>query len=147
MANLPEGWLSAGLERAAAERQGLIEALGLAVRERDRARILAGQETVARREAERELDTIRRLIAGELVDPAEHESGAVYGLRATLGALDRAEQDRDALRTELRAREWLDETGLAVIACPGLIFVGLVDGVAFAYASYTSAARACGWEG
>lgn len=93
MAYLPRGWLAAGLEQAAAEHKGLIEALSLAGRERDEAR-----------------------------------------------------KERDALRTELRAREWLDEQGVAVIVTPGFIFVG-IDGVAFAYASYAAAARALGWEG
>lgn len=65
----------------------------------------------------------------------------------------KVQAERDALRTELRAREWLDEQGVAVIVTPGFIFgtpgfifVG-IDGVAFAYASYASAARALGWEG
>lgn len=140
MADFPRGWLADGLERAAAERQGLIEALGLAGQERDKAR--------------RERDAARRerfdLLLKEERDAAALLTAQVSELRGRADRLekarDEARKERDALRTELRAREWLDEQDIGVGIGIGLIFVG-IDDVAFAYASYAAAARAYGWEG
>ena len=126
--------------------EALFEQLDAVRKQREQLCYESSGRLVERNAAQAERDEARRHLCNE-------RNGAA-GLRDALATM-RKERDtardqcaqvaaeRDMLRTELRAREWLD----AAQGCASRPVFVQANGVAFTYASYAGAARALGWEG